>query len=306
MLTRAQTNCYQENGFLVLKQLLPETEIEMLRQELNWMINSAPIHLGANENRYNQVVEHPEDYAFTVLNPDSGHQVINRISNPLARSEVILRTYGHPKLLQAVTSLYGSDFVPFAESIVIKMPENGAPFEWHQDGNFKTGVQPVRGVNFGIYLYPSTQDNGCLHVIPKSHRWGQANLKSMVEKHGPQLPDSIPVPVKAGDVIVHDRNLIHGSFTNTSPDLRITVYFGYHRRDTVVDVFTPKHIRQREQAIWLAVQHRAESNLVTEEEDGLPMVAEEQPFSLGQFQSEISHFSLEEKAKILRAPPLAI
>ena len=58
--------------------------------------------------------------------------------------------------------------------------------------------------------------------------------------------------------------------------------------------------------IWLAVQHRAESNLVTEEEDGLPMVADEQPFSLDQFQSEISHFSLEEKAKILRAPPLAI
>ena len=81
MLTRAQTNCYQENGFLVLKQLLPETEIEMLRQELNWMINSAPIHLGANENRYNQVVEHPEDYAFTVLDPDSGNLRPSKIAS---------------------------------------------------------------------------------------------------------------------------------------------------------------------------------------------------------------------------------
>ena len=306
MLTRTQTDYYQENGFLVLKQLLQETEIEMLRQELDWMIDSAPIHLGASKNRYGQAVANPGDYGFTVLDQANEHQVINRISNPLARSEVVLRTYGHPKLLQAVTSLYGSDFVPFAESIVIKMPENGASFEWHQDGNFKTGVQPVRGVNFGIYLYPSTQDNGCLHVIPKSHRWGQVNLKSMVEKHGQQLPNSIPVPVDAGDIIVHDRNLIHGSFVNTSSDLRITVYFGYHRRDTIVDVFTPEHIHQRAQVIHLAIQHRTESNLVMSEEVGLPMTTNEKPFSLNQCQPEISRFSPAEKAEILRVPPLAI
>ena len=81
-----------------------------------------------------------------------------------------------------------------------------------------------------------------LQVIPKSHQWGQVDLKSMVETHGSRLPDSIPVPVNAGDIIVHNRNLVHGSFTSHSADLRITVYFGYHHRQTVTGVFTSDHI----------------------------------------------------------------
>jgi len=296
MLTPTQIRHYRQNGFLVLERFFEDSQIQSLLRELDQMINSAPIDSTNRKNRYGQTVEHPKDFSFTFQATEDERQVINRISNPLARSEVILRVYGYPKLLQAVASLCGYDFVPFSESIVIKIPHYGTAFDWHQDGNFKTGVQTERGINFGIYLYPSTVDNGCLQVIPKSHQWGQVDLKSMIDTHGSTLPDSIPVPVNAGDVVVHNRNLVHGSFTNHSSDLRITIYFGYHHRQTVTGVFTSDHIHQREQVIALAIQRRAKFNPVVE----VPILAS------NRFHSSVLNLSAEEEVEILRAPPLAI
>ena len=306
MLTQTQIRHYRQNGFLVLDRFFEDSQIQAWRRELAQMIDLAPISSTNRKNCYGQTVEHPGDFSFTLREPEGVGQVINRISNPLARSEVILRAYGHPKLLQTVASLCGSDFVPFAESIVIKAPHRGAAFDWHQDGSFKTGVQPERGVNFGIYLYPSTVDNGCLQVIPKSHQWGQVDLKSMVKTHGPTLPDLIPVPVNAGDVVVHNRNLVHGSFTNHSADLRITVYFGYHRRQTVTGVFASDHIYQREQVVALAIQRWTEFKPVAEDKDQSAPAAEAPTLASNRFHSTVRHLSAEEEVEILRAPPLAI
>ena len=306
MLTPTQIRHYRQNGFLVLERFFEDSQIQALRRELAQMIDSAPTIYNNRKNRYGQTVEHASDFSFTLQNPEGVGQVINRISNPLARSEVVLRTYGHPKLLQAVASLCGSDFVPFAESVVIKAAHYGASFDWHQDGSFKTGIQPERGINFGIYLYPSTVENGCLQVIPKSHQWGQVDLKSMVETHGSRLPDSIPVPVNAGDIIVHNRNLVHGSFTNYSADLRITVYFGYHHRQTVAGVFTSDHVYQREKVVALAIQRWAEFEPVIEDKDKLALATEVSTLALNRFHSVVRHLSAEEEAEILRVPPLAI
>merc|ERR1719217_1996993 len=45
---------------------------------------------------------------------------------------------------------------------------------------------------------------------------------------GKLLPGAVPVPCHAGDVIVHARNVIHGSLPNTSPEMiRGTLYLGF-------------------------------------------------------------------------------
>jgi len=292
MLNQEQINHYRQHGLLIMKQFIASEEVEMLRKEVNRMITYAPVRRGANCDVYDEPVEHPGDFAFTDLKP-KGKQVLNRISAPLARSEVMRRAFGNPKLLSAVESLYGPDFTPSAEAIVIKLPGNGAPFAWHQDGNFKTGVQPERGVNFGIYLYASSQENGCLYVIPKSHTWGQVDIQRMIDEHGERLPQAIPVCAKPGDVIVHSRNLIHGSFANASPNLRVTVYFGYHISKTVEGVFEQEHIKTRMRAIPLAVRLRVESGLFPNEE----------PYLYAPFQSTLD-LPPAEQQDLLRTPPL--
>lgn len=143
------------------------------------MMHHAPSQRNSPTDRDGNPVHQPGDFAFTDLPHD--RQVLNRISRQLARSETMRRIYGNPKLLATAEAIYGPDFLPFAESIVIKMPEDGAPFPWHQDGTFKTGPQPERGINFGIYLYPSTETNGCLFVIPGSHTKGRIDLPALTK-----------------------------------------------------------------------------------------------------------------------------
>jgi len=248
MLSPDQLSHYQEHGYLILKNWISEQEIQLMRKDVSRMIQDDTIK---------------QDVAYTTL-PD-GRKVINRISRQLAHSETMRQVYGNPKILSTVASLYGPDFLPFAESIVIKMPTDGAPFPWHQDGQFKTGPQPERGVNFGIYLYPSNQNNGCLYVIPGSHLKGQVDIQKQIEQHGQHLPNAIPVATNPGDVVLHSRNLIHGSFPNTSPDLRITVYFGFHARKTVEHVYPSDHIAKREAVIPLCIQSRKNSALFSNE-----------------------------------------
>ena len=255
MLSSDQVAHYRRHGYVVVRGMVSDAEIALLRDAVRQLLDEAPVGPDQPHDRDGNPVPHPRDYSF--LQPVDGTPVLNRISTPLARSADVLKVYANPCLLQAVEALYGPDWVPFAESIVIKLPHVGAPFAWHQDGRFATGEMPERGVNFGIYLYHSDESNGCLYVVPGSHRNGRVDIAAQVASHGERLPGSIPVPVAAGDVIVHSRNLVHGSFTNRSPEQRVTVYFGYHVRATVEGEFAPGQIRRRAQVVELALAARA-------------------------------------------------
>lgn len=262
MLSSEQVAHYRRHGYVVVRGMVSAAEIALLRDAVRLLLDEAPVGPDQPHDREGRPVPHPRDYSF--LQPAAGAAVLNRVSTPLARSADVLKVYANPRLLQAVEALYGPDWVPFAESIVIKLPHVGAPFAWHQDGRFATGQVPERGVNFGIYLYHSDESNGCLYVVPGSHRNGRVDIAAQIASHGERLPGSIPVPVAAGDVIVHSRNLVHGSFTNRSPEQRVTVYFGYHARSTVEGEFAGEQIRRRAQVVELALAARAADRRFTD------------------------------------------
>lgn len=150
-----------------------------------------------------------------------------------------LRLYGHPKLLAAAQSINGADFVPFNDAIFVKQPGLGGSVAWHQDGvthwNSPDWDEGIHGFNFQVQLYPTTVGN-CLWVLPGSHKRGRADIKGMVEANGgsEQIPGTVPLICNAGDVTMVNRQMVHGSFANSSPDLRISLTFGFHRRKSVL------------------------------------------------------------------------
>jgi hypothetical protein len=44
----------------------------------------------------------------------------------------------------------------------------------------------------------------------------------------------VPLVCEAGDVTMVNRQMVHGSFANSSPDIRISLTFGFHRRKSVL------------------------------------------------------------------------
>ena len=155
-------------------------------------------------------------------------------------SDACLRVYGHPQLLRVAEAVNGSDFAPFNEALFIKEPGIGAAVSWHQDGDthwdnedFDEGIH---GFNFMAQAYGSTAVNG-VWVLPGSHKVGKVDITKLVEEAGSERIDgAVPIVCDPGDVIICNRQLVHGSFPNSGFERRVTVNFGFHRRSSVLGV----------------------------------------------------------------------
>lgn len=192
------------------------------------------------------------------------------LAGVLQFSDAALRAYGHPDILAIAAAVHGDDFVPFNEALIVKKAGLGASFAWHQDGvthwENPAWDSTIHGVNFMVQLFPCTAANGMWYV-PGSHRLGKVDLKSMIAKAGTNLlPDAVPIICQPGDVAISNRQIVHGSFPNTSKDVRITLNMGFHRRSAIkgqrgiegygVKAYDDEVIRKRCEIIGLAIEAR--------------------------------------------------
>jgi ectoine hydroxylase-related dioxygenase (phytanoyl-CoA dioxygenase family) len=175
--------------------------------------------------------------------------------------------------LAVAAAINGDDFTPFNEAVWIKHPGLGGSVAWHQDGWTHWDAvdcdEGSHGFNFMAQLYGCNAANG-LWVVPGSHRVGKADIKAMVEAAGSdRLPDAVPLICAPGDVVICNRQAIHGSFANTSPEVRVTINFGFHRRRSVlgvesggihnpVAVYDDARIRERSRVIMYGIDARAQ------------------------------------------------
>lgn len=155
-------------------------------------------------------------------------------------SDACLRVYGHPSLLQVAEQINGPDFAPFNEALFIKDPGIGAAVSWHQDGvthwDSDHFEEDIHGFNFMAQVYGSTAVNG-VWVLPGTHKQGKLDIKALVAESGSErLKGALPLICNPGDVVICNRQLLHGSFPNCGFEPRVTVNFGFHKRSSVLGV----------------------------------------------------------------------
>ena len=202
---------------------------------------------------------------------DAPDEIVYLILGALQFSHTHLRAYGHPDLLAVAAAVNGDDFVPFNEALFIKAPGLGASVAWHRDGVTHWDAPDwdwgTHGFNFMAQLYGCTPANG-VWVVPGSHAQRRVDIRAMVAAAGSErLPDAVPIVCAPGDVAITNRQAVHGSFANTSPDWRITLNMGFHRRRSVLGVqggglhaapavFDDARIRERARVIGYAIDAR--------------------------------------------------
>lgn len=213
---------------------------------------------------------HPVKMHEPVVPTDAPKHVLQIVLGSLQFSDACLRLYGHPGLLAVAEAVNGPDFAPFNEAIWIKQPRFGGSVAWHQDGttqwdrpDFDSGTH---GFNFMAQLYGCDADNG-LWILPGSHG-GKADIKALVADSGSdRLNDAVPLICKPGDVAICNRQAVHGSFANTSVKPRVTINFGFHRRQSVLgakgngihsasEVYDEARIFKRSKVIGYAISAR--------------------------------------------------
>ncbi len=285
------TDAYWRSGFYVFEGALSAEELKDLRTDLERVFDRAPYTKDAKVDSQGQPALGAEliQFAKPLSDPAGGrgrHEsrmtepepsadapdfVISGISAPLQIMDSCLRLYGHPQLLSIAEQINGADFTPFNESIIVKQPGLGPSVSWHQDGTTQWGRpdwdQGTHGFNFMAQLFGSTAANG-VWVFPGSHKRGKIDIKAMVKDNGgsDRLPGAVPMVCESGDVVMANRQTLHGSFANTSQDFRVTVNFGFHRRSCVLGVrlqrdgqevvYDEERIHERSRLIALAIDAR--------------------------------------------------
>jgi len=143
----------------------------------------------------------------------------------------------HPRILDCVESLIGSDIMVFHTTVWLKEPHSENFVPWHQDATY-FGLAPFEHVTAWVALTDSTPDNGCVRIIPGSHTAGQRphfdqpDPRAMLSR-GQTLADevddsrAVDMVLSAGDVSFHHTLAFHRSGVNRTQERRIGIGFSY-------------------------------------------------------------------------------
>jgi non-heme Fe2+,alpha-ketoglutarate-dependent halogenase len=215
VLTKQQVKQFHDEGYLSPIDVMSEHEAQGYRRQLEEIEHNYPDHINA-QNRNNP------------------HLVFPALDN-LAH---------HPIIVDAVEDLIGPDISLWGSVLFIKEPQTAGFVSWHQDATYM-GINPHDFVTPWLALTSSNLENGCMSMIPGSH-------KKHIQKHhdtfeetniltrGQAVKDvdessAVDLILKPGQMSLHHAEIIHGSQPNLSNDRRI----GY-----AMQAFMPAHAQQ--------------------------------------------------------------
>lgn len=298
-LDQSIVDAYWEHGFYVFEGVVDKIELDELRAEVDQMLEHAPcdpkseLDIKGRPAWGREFTRPPYRYARPLSDPLGGTDK-NKGRHPAAMQEAIpakdapawtvqnlhgnlqlmdatLRLYGHPGLLAVAEAILGPDFVPYNEVTFIKEPGLGPSVAWHQDGTTHWDSDDwdhgAHGFNFMTQLYPSTAAN-CVWILPGSHKLGRVDIRQMVKDAGSdRIEGAIPLLCNSGDAFILNRQVVHGSFPNTSDERRVTLNAGFFPRHRVQDMtvvhldgrevtFDDAHINERSRMIPIGIDAR--------------------------------------------------
>jgi ectoine hydroxylase-related dioxygenase (phytanoyl-CoA dioxygenase family) len=158
---------------------------------------------------------------------------------PIHCTESVFNLLRHPRLLDVAEAFVGSEvYSNPIQHTRIKPPEAMVPQDarngmmvrvgWHQDNGVATSEQDDANVlTVWLPITDATMENGCLVVVPGSHKRGLAtHCPGTGPDGGLQIPSKLiqgkptPVPVKRGGALLLHKLTMHASLANKSDDIR--------------------------------------------------------------------------------------
>ena len=208
ILTKDQINDYRTNGFIYTVPVISSEKADYYAKKLLSFQDHHPEHLSGIKAR-------------------KLHLILTWMADLI--SEKII--------LDAVEDLIGPNIMCWSSTLFIKDAENPAFVSWHQDGNY-WGLSNDELTTAWLALTPSTVLNGCMKMLPGSHKWpkidheqttdrdnllskGQVIKKEIIDS------DSVNLCINSGEISLHHINVAHSSGPNDSKFKRIGIAIRY-------------------------------------------------------------------------------
>ena len=228
----AQREAWQRDGFFVIPGFAPPALCEAML--------SRAVELARDNGGGEDAWVLPEaNLASTGEATSAAETKVSKIFK-LHRDSVFREFAIDPALLSLLVALLGRDVDCFLSQFIFKNPAAwGQP--WHQDAYY---FPFDRAPQVGVWLAvtEATLENGCLRVLPGSHREAVhehvrdrrpgANL-GYVEIVDHDMSGVRPVLMQPGDLLVFHSHLMHRSDDNVSQGLRAAMVYHYAEGGTV-------------------------------------------------------------------------
>lgn len=230
MTVEAQKQHFEEEGYLIVEDVLSEAELETCEAEI------ARLHgvVADLEQKQDPALKHFQREPYAKDKVQDGLPVLRKIEQTREFSPVFKDLAAHPKLVSVVKSLIGDDLLLFRSTLMLKPAFHGSAHAFHQDSAYWP-MDPPSLVTVSMALTESTSENGCIQVIPGSHKWGmkdwghiaQNTDKAQANRDDIDTSGAIEAPLKAGSVVMFHSLTVHGSGPNKSSQARHTALYAY-------------------------------------------------------------------------------
>ena len=240
MLAASQIEDFQRQGFLNGGSILVAEELEKLKRELDRILDKEGTGFESNEK---------QPVAMRDMNAGKGvgKNPVWQIVNIWEASPAFERLLYHPFIVKAISQLTAqANLMIWHDQIQYKPAANGGATRWHQDAPLWPIILPMTPVSAWIPLDDADEENGCMWMVPGSHKWGDQIDFLRTQNHLDQRKDfgeiqgftppagssveevrAVPWPVKKGEVSFHHSLAWHGSPFNRSGRPRRAIAIHY-------------------------------------------------------------------------------
>lgn len=220
-----QVEFYRREGYLAGVQLLTESQVEVLRDQLNHLIDSDQPTL---DLFYEYNSNESTDPTKILLHALGGWRITPAFHDLL----------WNPAFLMPAAQLLEGAVRFWHDQIFYKPAHHGGVVAWHQDYSYWTRTKPMAHLSCWIGLDDSTRANGCVHYIPGSHRWNllpitgladdMNSIQTVLTEDQRREFKPVAIEMKKGYASFHHPLMVHGSFENRT---------SIPRRAAVLNVF---------------------------------------------------------------------
>jgi phytanoyl-CoA hydroxylase len=232
-ITEADLGFFREHGYLVVDDVLDEAEVAAVKQEMRSLLaetNRADTDLPENIVSFEDgVADDTDDLAS--LPPEEQLDYVRKFWQFSEHSEPMRAPSERADLQDLLSTLVDGEPSMFQDMALVKPPRCGSEKPWHQDKAYFDVALDAPVVGVWIALDEATPENGCMHIVPGSHRDGPVTHFDrrdwQICDTDVQADEDVMVPLDPGGALLFDGLLHHGTPPNRSDRRRRALQFHY-------------------------------------------------------------------------------
>ncbi len=242
-LTESEVSFFHDNGYLLLEDALDTSDLSPVIQEYEGIIEERAERLHAEGKITDLYADKPFTERLLHL-ANAAPEITANLDIMQARGEATFNFLMNRKILDIAESFVGSEIIcnpiQHIRAVLPKARSERQPTPWHQDaGVCWPDTDPYFMLTVWIPIVDATLENGCLQVLPGSHKaglcrhdWTAAGLEVLQENRLSGMAPK-PLPIRAGGVILFHNYTLHSARPNESAGVRWSFDLRYH------DVYQP-------------------------------------------------------------------